>query len=316
MKLIEHIKRLNHKRLARRQFRKHDRMANIWDQLIDQYVRGDALRYSIPPKRPELVGTKIIWQYWAQGLREEDLPEMIRLCYASVDRYAGEYRVIRLSDDTIADYIDLPPVVYERRASDPALSVQYFSDILRLSLLATYGGVWLDSTIFMAGPFDPYYTEPEFFMFQRDPDEPLKKYWKSHLIFSFDWRPDFRTNVQNAIIFAKPGSEVITTLRDILILYWVEKDPREGPPLYLFFHVLFDRLVREEKGLLHSHNCRIVSDTNLEILQRMMNRDWPMAYGTPSEILEKYPLQKMSFKVDHATYLHLVELLKEADQLP
>lgn len=34
------------------------------------------------PKHPELVGEKIIWQYWAQGLDESMLPEMIRLCYA------------------------------------------------------------------------------------------------------------------------------------------------------------------------------------------------------------------------------------------
>lgn len=314
MKFIDHIKRLNHRRLAPRQFRKHQQMAQIWDRLIDQYVRGDAPRYSIPPKRPELVGAKVIWQYWAQGF--DQLPEVVELCYASVDRHAGDYQVIRLSDETVRDYIDLPEIVYKRRESDPAFMIAYFADILRLSLLAAYGGVWFDSTIFMAGPIDERYTESEFFMFQRDPDEPLKKYWKSHLIFYFDWRPDFRTNVQNAIIFAKPGSEVITTLRDILILYWVEKDPTVSPPIYLFFHVLFDRLVREEKGLLHSHNCRIVSDTNLEILQRMMNKDWPMAYGTPSEILEKYPLQKMSFKVDHATYVYLVDLLKEAGRIP
>lgn len=289
-------------------------MALIWDDLIDRYTRGEGTRYTIPPKRADLVGQPIIWQYWAQGF--DQLPEMITLCYASVDRNAGEYQVIRLSDETVKDYIDLPPIVYELRKSDPTFVIQFYADILRLSLLATYGGVWFDSTIFMAGPFAPYYTEPEFFMFQRDPDEPLKKYWTTKLPYSFDWREDFRTNVQNAIIFAHPDSEVIRTLRDLLILYWETKDPNKAPVIYLFFHVLFDRLVREENGLLHSHNCRIASDTNLEILQRMMNKDWPMKYGTPSEVLGKYPLQKLSFKVDHSTYLHLVRILQDTGYLP
>ena len=153
-------------------------------------------------------------------------------------------------------------------------------------------------------------------MFQRDPSEPLKKYWRDHLPFAFDWREEYRTNVQNAIIFAKPQSEVISTLLDILILYWERKEDQKFPEVYLFFHILFDCLVGREDGRLHNHNCRRISDTNVEILQRMMFDDWPAKYGTTEEVLSRYHLQKMTFKVDHPTYLHLVELLEESGHMP
>ena len=316
MRLIDHIKRLNQHRLAHRQLQKHLRMSSLWHGLIDDYYKGRAKHYEITPKHPELVGEKIIWQYWAQGFEESKLPKMIRLCYASVDRHRGEYRVIRLSDDTVSEYIDLPPIVDQVRQSDPAMMIAYYSDILRLALLSAYGGVWFDSTIFMAGPIEPCYAEWEFFMFQRDPSEPLKEYWHRHLPLSFDWRDDFLTNVQNAIIFAKPRSEVICTLLDILILYWERKEDRKSPPVYLFFHILFDCLVGREDGRLHNHNCRIVSDTNVEILQRMMFVDWPRQYGTTAEILSRHPLQKLAFRVEDSTYLHLVELLEESGHMP
>lgn len=316
MKIIDYFKRLNHRRLSRRQPRKHQRAAAVWYGLIDDYYKGKAKHYEVMPKHPELVGEKIIWQYWAQGLDESKLPEMIRLCYASVDQHRGDYRVIRLSDETVSEYIDLPPIVDQVRQSNPAMMIAYYSDILRLALLSAYGGVWLDSTIFMAGPFEPYYTEPEFFMFQRDPSEPLKKYWRDHLPFAFDWREEYRTNVQNAIIFAKPQSEVIGTLLDILILYWERKEDQKFPEVYLFFHILFDCLVGREDGRLHDHNCLRISDTNVEILQRMMFDDWPAKYGTTEEVLSRYHLQKMTFKVDHPTYLHLVELLEESGHMP
>ncbi|WP_297238820.1 capsular polysaccharide synthesis protein, partial [uncultured Porphyromonas sp.] len=98
MKIIDYVKRLNHRRLSRRQPRKHQRAAAVWYGLIDDYYGGKAKHYEVMPKHPELVGEKIIWQYWAQGFDESKLPEMIRLCYASVEQHRGDYRVIRLSD--------------------------------------------------------------------------------------------------------------------------------------------------------------------------------------------------------------------------
>lgn len=316
--VVEYFRQQNRLRRARRNYAKEQRTAAMWRQLIGRYYSGETPQYTIRPKRPDLVGQRIIWQYWAQGPEDRSqLPEVVRLSYASVDQHVSEgYRVIRLSDDTIGDYIDLPEVVQTVRQTNLAMTIAYFSDILRLALLSAYGGVWLDSTIFVAHPWDEQLEEGEFFMYQRDPEEPLRDYWQSHMPLSFSWRSGTHTNVQNAIIFAQPQSRVIGTLLDILILYWAEKEDEKLPEVYLFFHVLFDCLVRSEEGPLHDRNCPLRSDTNVEILQRMMRDDWPREYGSPSEILEHHPLQKLNFRAEHELYLRLIDLLTETDYLP
>ena len=316
MNVINLFRQLNHLRLATLQPRKHRRVAQHWDRLIEEYYKGKGPSYKLTPKRPNLVGQKIIWQYWAQGVKEEKLPEVVRLCYTSINRHRGDYQVIRLSDQTYREYIDLPEVISVARETHPEMSVAYFSDILRLALLSVYGGVWLDSTIFMAGPFEPSYADLEFFMFQRDPAEPRKYYWRSHLPFFFGWGKHFRTNVQNAIIMARPHSEVIQSLMDILIRYWETKEDTKTPPVYLFFRILFDQLVRRQDTPLHNLNCPIVSDTRLEILQRMMKGDWPQRYESPEVVLQRHSLQKLAYNVPHNTFLRLIRILRETGYLP
>ena len=79
-----------------------------------------------------LAGKKIIWQYWAQGF-DGNLPEVVAECLASVDRYKGNWEVIRLSDNTISDYLDIPDFVWAKRGN--GFSITAFSNVLRLALL-------------------------------------------------------------------------------------------------------------------------------------------------------------------------------------
>lgn len=51
---------------------------------------------------------KIIWQFWAQGWQFENLPDIVKLCYLSVERYKGDHIVIRLDENTMYDYLDFP----------------------------------------------------------------------------------------------------------------------------------------------------------------------------------------------------------------
>lgn len=56
----------------------------------------------------------IIWQYWAQGM--ENVPPMVRICMDSVDRWAAaDFRIIRLCDDNLTDYIEFPDWLQNRR---------------------------------------------------------------------------------------------------------------------------------------------------------------------------------------------------------
>jgi mannosyltransferase OCH1-like enzyme len=149
---------------------KHRKTAGFWNQVIRAYFDGKIERYSFIPFRQFPENKKIIWQYWGQGINEESLPGVVRICFASVDKYKGEYEVIRLCDDTVKDYIDFPGFIWKKRKNGQ-LSVAFFSDLLRLALLHTYGGVWLDATILLTGFLPEEYVKLDYFVFQRDDNE-------------------------------------------------------------------------------------------------------------------------------------------------
>src|SRR5690606_35132395 len=76
-------------------FYRHYKVASFWRNVIQQYCNNAIERYILTPKK-EILNNKIIWQYWGQGLNEEELPEVVRICFASVDKNKGDYQVIRL----------------------------------------------------------------------------------------------------------------------------------------------------------------------------------------------------------------------------
>ena len=60
---------------------KQEKLASYWRIVIDQYADKKIQKYDIPPIKKELVGKKIIWQYWGQGL--ENLPEKVNMFFFS-----------------------------------------------------------------------------------------------------------------------------------------------------------------------------------------------------------------------------------------
>ena len=103
----------------------------------------------------------VIWTIWWQG--EDNAPPLVNACYDSIRRHAGnaEFRVV--TKDNLKDYLDVPDFIIQAKENG-TLSMANFADVLRLMLLEKYGGLWLDSTIYLAGEipeeaFDlPFYS--------------------------------------------------------------------------------------------------------------------------------------------------------------
>lgn len=78
-----------------------------------------------------------------------DAPEIVKACISSiVDNKPDEYEFIIIDDFNYSHYIDLPKYIIEKYQSG-YISKAQFSDILRVNLLYTYGGIWIDATIFL-----------------------------------------------------------------------------------------------------------------------------------------------------------------------
>ncbi len=87
-----------------------------------------------------------IWVFWAQG--EEYMPELVKACYKNLCKLNGDC-VKLLTMENLDDYVELPNFVFDKLERG-SMTYTHFSDILRMSLLAKYGGMWVDSTCWVA----------------------------------------------------------------------------------------------------------------------------------------------------------------------
>lgn len=107
--------------------------------------------------------SKIIWTLWMQGY--ENAPELVKSTIDSIRKFAelNNFQFILLEENTIEKYIVFPKLIKEKMDLG-AIDYTKISDILRVSLLAKYGGTWVDATIYMKEEFDSslllqnYYT--------------------------------------------------------------------------------------------------------------------------------------------------------------
>lgn len=98
-----------------------------------------------------------IWVFWGQG--KAAMPPLIRACYDQLLKNNKD--VILVTSTNVEDYIQLPEIIY-RKVRDGRITWAHFSDIIRTTLLAKYGGLWLDATCWVSKeiPFEKFGKMP------------------------------------------------------------------------------------------------------------------------------------------------------------
>lgn len=99
-----------------------------------------------------------VWICWWQGI--DNAPEIVKACVESIKRYAGNYEVICVTEENYKKYVTFPKWIEEKRKEN-IISRTIYSDLLRMNLLSTYGGLWIDSTFFCTNKcFEDYMQLP------------------------------------------------------------------------------------------------------------------------------------------------------------
>ena len=93
---------------------------------------------------------RTIWMYWHSGLA--NAPPLARICIESWQRRNPGWTVQVLDDASLGEWIDMQDV----RDRNPRITTQVFSDVLRWRLLALYGGVWADASLYCNRPLDDW----------------------------------------------------------------------------------------------------------------------------------------------------------------
>jgi len=95
------------------------------------------------------IGTPVenapIWVCWWSG--EETAPPLVRQCIRSIRKQAGKHPVHLITKETYSQYLELP-AFFLKHISHKTMGFAHLADYIRVTLLAQYGGLWLDATMF------------------------------------------------------------------------------------------------------------------------------------------------------------------------
>ena len=195
-----------------------------------------------------------VWSMWWQGT--DNLPEVVKICLSSVKKYCGIHPVKVLTRENFRDYVYLPDYIFDRVDSG-AITLTHLSDITRFYLLYHYGGLWLDSTVYITNGIPDAAFESEYYTVKR------RLTPKSTGAAQAKWT--------NFIHAAKKGSILCGFVLDFFLEYWRTQEK-------LIDYFLIDYAVRIAYEELPE--CRRIIDAvpyvnyDMYRLESILNRAW------------------------------------------
>jgi hypothetical protein len=187
----------------------------------------------------ELNDTKpTIWICWLQGV-DSPHPPIVRVCMRSVERFAGVYNIILVTEKNMERYIEIPEHILDKYRKK-IIPVAHFSDLLRLLLLITHGGIWLDATVLLTNKIPEIIVNQDIFMFRTS-------------ILGNEFLP-----CSSWFIVAKRNHPILSRVFKVLTFYWkINNNLRH----YYLFHIAillvitYDRESKEMwKNILFKNN--------------------------------------------------------------
>lgn len=110
---------------------------------------------NVLPKHPSHdMLPKTIWLLWLQGW--DRAPWLVQEVVESWKINNPDWDIKLLSSSNLRDYVNDVPYIHDHNKRIPP---QHQSDIIRLSLLKNYGGVWADATLLCMQPLDTWAEE-------------------------------------------------------------------------------------------------------------------------------------------------------------
>jgi hypothetical protein len=246
-------RRIKHAKQTKKDLRAQAATAQKLDNYVADFLNGKIEKFVTVPKKPELVGKKIIWQFWYQGI-DENTPKVVISCLNSVKKNCGEYEIILLSRQTLNDYIDELPDFIWKKFGTGGFTFPKIANLVRLYLLSAYGGVWLDATIYLTKPIDENYLQKDFFALQRSETPPpdLKIFTRFDPM-GLSYEPASYVRMQNSFMIAKPHNKIVDDMLSIHFEYW-KKEEHIGH--YFFFQIMFNSMIQHDEW--KKLNCEIV----------------------------------------------------------
>lgn len=142
--------------VKKRLMKKHEVMLECIEKMFSNFLKEYDYDKLLPESELELRDR--VWICWWQG--EDNSPEIVKRCIESIHKNIKNHTITIITDNNYKDYVQFPDWIEEKKEKG-IISRTHYSDLLRLELLAKYGGIWLDSTFFCAKPdIEEYFLKP------------------------------------------------------------------------------------------------------------------------------------------------------------
>ncbi len=212
-----------------------------------------------------------VWVCWLQGM--ENAPSLVQKCYVSLKEHLNDREIILLSCKNRKKYVTLPDCI-EDKYQKGEITHTHFSDILRIWLLAKYGGTWIDATVFCSGGEIPrYMTDSDFFIFQN-----LKPGADGHVL-----------NLSSWFMTAKAGNKFVLAVQTLLYAYWEKSDRLiDYFLLHHFFSIVSERYNEEWKRIIQYPNS-LPHVLLLNLFEPYNEEQW-------NELRRVCPFHKLAYK--------------------
>ena len=199
--------------------------------------------------------SKIIWTLWMQGY--ENAPELVKSTIDSIRKFAelNNFQFILLEENTIEKYVVFPKLIKEKMDLG-VIDYTKISDILRVSLLAKYGGTWVDATIYMKEEFDSSLL--------------LQNYYTIKTGGIEDYSPNISNNRWKGF-FLSGNSSLFSFTRDFFFEYYSRYDIAVD---YLLIDYIFDIAYKYDEKIKNQMLELEKSNPNLFWLERHLGDEF------------------------------------------
>lgn len=252
------------------------------DQWILDYLKQDLSSVIEKYKNDDNCGAPVanapIWVCWWTG--ENSAPPIVKHCIASIRRNAGSHPVRLITQDDFREYLEIPSEILVKVQSGQ-ICFANFSDYLRFSLLAKYGGLWLDATIYCSAQLpEEIFRMPVFTC--KSPER------ECGYISRYRWTSFCFGGYCGGLLFS--------FMRDSLALFW-EKNGRSID--YLLVDYLIDLAYSEIPAIRVLMESIPINNPHRDDLQAAMNAALP-AEAFNQIIQEDTFLYKLSWRETYA----------------
>lgn len=213
--------------VKKRLIKKHEVMLEYIEKMFADFLKEYDYEQSLPDSDPKLRDR--IWICWWQGV--DNSPEIIKRCIESIGKNIGDYQITIITEDNYKNYVQFPEWVEEKKKKG-IISQTHYSDLLRLELLAKYGGIWLDSTFYCVKPdIEQYFSKPLW---------SIKRPNYLHCSVACGYFANYSLGC------TYDNRNVYAVVRDFLVKYWEDNDT-------IIDYLLTDYLI----VLIQRHNTKI-----------------------------------------------------------